>query len=203
MIINYEAFQKLKLYHHPFDWGFSDKLIKPKYKEDLIKSFPSDTYLACTSHREDKSYSMQQRSIPRNEHERLQLLTPLWHNLINEILSKRYIDFLSILSGLDLKTNIIEINLWKYSAGNWLSPHTDKENKVFTQLFYFNKTWTEAWGGALRILNSSNEEDYYKQIFPGPCSSVFLKRCSNSWHAVSLQNSNESRNVLQIVFNKA
>ena len=200
MFINYDKLRSFKLNNSPYIWGVTNELILPFYRKKLIDLFPKERFIVCEANRQDKSYFMLHRPIliDRNTFEIDK--NPLWQQFIKELLTKRYINALSVLSGQSLCNKKIEINLWKYCYGNWLSPHTDKEDKVFTQLFYFNHIWPETKGGALRILNSNNEEDYYEQIFPGPCRSVFLKRCLNSWHSVSLQTCKEQRNVLQIVF---
>lgn len=200
MFIDYDILHSLKLRDSPYIWGATNELILPQYRQGLVRLFPNEGFISCEANREDKSYSMLCKSVSTDITDVHISENSLWQQFIEEIVSKQYIDALSLLNGYSLHNKKIELNLWKYCYGNWLSPHTDKEDKVFTQLLYFNAAWPKLGGGALRILNSNNEDDYHQQIYPGPCHSVFLKRSSNSWHSVSLQTCNNERNVLQIVF---
>lgn len=116
-------------------------------------------------------------------------LTPLWKKLIEEITSQKYRQLVSHIIKCDLSDSHLEINLWRYNNGCWLSAHTDKPNKVATQLFYFNSDWHATWGGALQILNSNSSTDVYQKIYPTLGCSVILVRSDQSWHAVDLQRS--------------
>ena len=58
------------------------------------------------------------------------------------------------LTGCDLATVPMEVNVFHYGPGAWLGPHVDLEDKIVTHVLYFNTEWNAADGGCLSILRS-------------------------------------------------
>jgi Rps23 Pro-64 3,4-dihydroxylase Tpa1-like proline 4-hydroxylase len=129
-------------------------------------------------------------------------LTPRWQDLFEDVCSPEYRAAAAACTGVDLSGTVLDIRLVLYGKDDWIEPHVDRADKVVTHLFYLNTKWSDEWSGALRILASSDIEDYTQQVFPHAGVSVIMVRTENSWHAVPPVNSRapEPRRVLLVHF---
>jgi len=59
--------------------------------------------------------------------------------------------------------------------------HTDSESKIITVLLYMNPPW-QGGGGRLRILRSSNVNDFTTEVPPEIGTLLVFKRSDHSWH---------------------
>jgi SM-20-related protein len=59
--------------------------------------------------------------------------------------------------------------------------HTDSETKIITVLLYMNDAW-DSDGGRLRVLNSTDLNDYAAEIPPDGGTLLIFKRSDRSWH---------------------
>ncbi|MEK7834500.1 MAG: 2OG-Fe(II) oxygenase, partial [Acidobacteriota bacterium] len=114
-----------------------------------------------------------------------QKLSSAWRQLAEDLVSPAYRQAMSKLTGIDLTTFAIEVNVFHYGAGSWLGPHLDLKDKIVTHVLYFNDEWRAADGGCLTILRSSDMADAASVIQPIIGNSAVLVRSENSWHAVS------------------
>ncbi|MFE4668150.1 2OG-Fe(II) oxygenase [Streptomyces sp. NPDC056716] len=112
-------------------------------------------------------------------------LTPLWRRLVDELASADYRSAVAGAVGRPLDGCLAEARVVRYGPGYWIAPHTDRADKVVTQLWYFNSHWPAHWRGTLRILGSQAEDDVRAEITPRQGSSVLLVRSDDSWHSVS------------------
>ncbi|WP_445261968.1 2OG-Fe(II) oxygenase [Pseudomonas sp. EA_65y_Pfl2_P74] len=112
----------------------------------------------------------------------------VWELFCAELMGVRYRTAVGELTGLDLRDCRLEINAWIYDAGCFLAPHTDKEDKILSHLFYLVPRWETSWGGRLLILRSHTLEDCAYALTPTPDKSVILLRSALSWHAVEQVN---------------
>lgn len=189
----------------PYQWVYYESLIIQPSLQQLIENFPTEGYEHRHSLRDDKSYRMLHRTIFDNRKSQeiyTEGMSEIWVQFISSLISPEYIGRLSNHLNHDLRPYGIELNFWQYENGGWLSPHTDKVEKVVSQLFYFNESWDRNWGGSFRVLNSNDINDCHTEIFPGQGNSIILIRSDNSWHAVTEQSSPDeiSRRVLQLIF---
>jgi Rps23 Pro-64 3,4-dihydroxylase Tpa1-like proline 4-hydroxylase len=131
-------------------------------------------------------------------------LTRSWSKLLGELCSPVYSSALGSLAGVDLSGAGLEVTCWLYGPGDWLGSHTDKADKIVTQVFNLNAQWEGTWGGCLRILRSADTRDVHAEIAPKANSSVVLVRSDRSWHCVTPvraeANSLRSRQVLTATF---
>ncbi|MEU2065744.1 2OG-Fe(II) oxygenase family protein [Streptomyces anulatus] len=79
----------------------------------------------------------------------------------------------------------LDIRLVRHESGDWLSPHTDREDKLFSHIIYFSTRWDAEWGGCLEILRSSDPADAVARVVPRLGASALLARSDESWHQVS------------------
>lgn len=205
MLLDLNILTEAQINSCPYQWGYFQNIFKNEFLAELNDTFPMDHYELRSSSREDKQYKIYHKILYDSRVAGMissDLLEPIWSNLIMDLTSNIYIQLLSKIVGRDLSKCSIEINCWKYGKGCWLSSHTDKPEKVASQLFYFNEEWDPNWGGAFRVLNNSDINNYHKEIFPGLGNSIILVRSDNSWHGVSTQQGPENifRRVLQLIF---
>ncbi|ALL56249.1 prolyl 4-hydroxylase subunit alpha [Mycobacterium haemophilum DSM 44634] len=111
-------------------------------------------------------------------------LSATWQTLIGELLDDRYRAAVAELTGADLAGCTIEARLDRYGQGCWIEPHTDRADKVVTQLVYFNESWLEEWGGEFRVLRGPQFDAYARRVMPHLGTSVIMRRSEKSWHGV-------------------
>jgi hypothetical protein len=92
---------------------------------------------------------------------------------------------MSSLTGFDLSTAPLEVNVFHYPPGGLLGAHADLRDKIVTHVLYFNQSWNDEDGGCLSILRSSDPRDIVKTVSPVVGNSAVLVRSDDSWHAVS------------------
>jgi hypothetical protein len=111
-------------------------------------------------------------------------LPPIWAELIGELIGPAY--RADVARTLDLPpVDALEIRLVRHAPGDWLGPHTDRQDKIFSHVLYLNPQWDPAWGGCLQILGSADPHDVVATIAPELGASAVLVRAENSWHQVS------------------
>ncbi|HKV02479.1 MAG TPA: 2OG-Fe(II) oxygenase family protein [Ktedonobacteraceae bacterium] len=128
----------------------------------------------------------------------------VWVRLANELLSDAYRDALTVASGIQLNDLQIDATLWHHPKGSFLDPHPDKPDKVLVHLFYFcEEDWSPDFGGCLRILRSSNIDDFAVEILPLINTSTYFIRSDQSWHGYkAMTAADRVRLSLQVVFYK-
>ncbi|WP_329571325.1 2OG-Fe(II) oxygenase [Kitasatospora sp. NBC_01266] len=134
-----------------------------------------------------KRYLMYNRYVVKDGKpvpESLASLSETWQQLITEILGDPYRAALGALTGVDLDGCALEARLDRYTQGCWIEPHTDRPDKVVTQLFYFNEPWREEWQGEFRVLRGPDLDDCARKVLPRLGTSVVMRRSDRSWHGV-------------------
>ncbi|AUG78264.1 2OG-Fe(II) oxygenase superfamily protein [Kitasatospora sp. MMS16-BH015] len=187
----------------PFDYYHLDETFEPAQAERLRASFPEAGFTKVSSADPQKTYTMWTRVLhPADESEATELPEP-WREFLAEVTGPAYRAQLSELTGIDLAESPVEVNLWRYPHDCWLDPHVDKESKLVTQVFYFNRPWPEEWGGNLLLLGSGAVTDVARRVAPADNTSVVLVRSGNSWHAVEKAgpaNPGAARLSAQVIF---
>jgi SM-20-related protein len=112
-------------------------------------------------------------------------LSSAWRALANALVAPGYRAAMSSLTGLDLSTARLEVNVFHYPPGGSHGAHPDHRDKIVTHVIYFNDSWNDDDGGCLTILRSSDRQDVATTVSPLVGNSAVLVRSDNSWHAVS------------------
>jgi Predicted proline hydroxylase len=172
----------------PYQWAVVDGLFAPSAAGALAASYPRDHFKRLSDYGGEKDFEYEARlligmgeqcvSIPEE-------LSSAWRALANDFLSPAYRAAMSSLTGLDLSTAPLEVNVFHYPPGGSLGPHPDLRDKIVTHVLYFNESWNDDDGGCLTILRSSNPEDVVRTVSPVVGNSAVLVRSDNSWHAVT------------------
>jgi hypothetical protein len=185
-VLQLDAMSRSLLERVPFSHAVVDGLYRPNDAAALAANFPTDHYRVVNG-RDEKAYRYDARpfiGLGMSEVRFPERLSPEWRALGADLSSAAYRRALGELVGLDLEDLPAEVNLFHYGPRSLLDPHPDLPDKVVTHVLYFNDSWDRADGGCLRILRSSNAEDFAKEILPLVGSSAVIVRSDNSWHAV-------------------
>jgi 2OG-Fe(II) oxygenase superfamily len=168
--------------------------------ERLAAEFPSPELSDSDRRGPDKSYQV--RVLPlHSEHgwqpEALGLLSPRWRALAERLVTSEYLRSVCELLGLATRGVApdglwVELRLAEYVTGGWMSRHTDRADKAFSQIFYFCPGWQPSWGGGLALYDSEHTEAPTVLIEPGCGNAVAFARSDASWHEV-LQVSTQAR----------
>ena len=172
----------------PYRWAVVDGLFSPPDAAALAKTFPRDHFKRLADYAGEKDFEYEARAlIGMGEHSisRPEELSTAWRALANDFLLPAYRAAMSSLTGFDLSTTPLEVNVFHYPPGGSLGAHPDLRDKIVTHVLYFNPCWNDEDGGCLTILRSSNAQDVVTRISPVIGNSAVLVRSDDSWHAVS------------------
>jgi hypothetical protein len=173
----------------------------------LAVSFPHDKFKDVKGYDGEKSYLYVSRSLihmgakapshPKG-------LSPAWRQLASDLLSPDYRAGMTKLTGRDLSSCLLEVNVVHYGPGAWLGPHVDLKEKIATHVFYFNETWERRNGGCLGILRSADPGDVVAEIDPIVGNSALIVRSDKSWHTVSRVDNgcHRSRRSMNVIFHQ-
>jgi SM-20-related protein len=122
-----------------------------------------------------------------------------------DLLSPAYRVAMTRLTRQDLTRAPMEVNVIRYGPGAFLGPHVDLEEKIVTQVLYFNEAWNKEDGECLRILGSSNPRDAVVDVLPVVGNSVVVVRSKKSRHTVSpvADSCSRSRRSVNVIFHRA
>ena len=172
----------------PYAWAEIGELYSPEDAAALSATFPRDRFKTITGYDGEKGYEYEARSLIHmgadiTSHARG--LSHAWKRLAEDLRSTGYQEAMTRLTGIDLRSMPIEVNIFHYGPGAWLGPHVDLKDKIVTHILYFNQEWDKATGGCLTILRSSDPSDVATDIAPIVGNSAVLVRSESSWHGVS------------------
>lgn len=185
-VMRLDAVFNATLEHVPYAHALIDGLFRPESARELAATFPTDHY-RIVSGDDEKRYRYDARpfvAFGRDEVAFADHLSPAWRALGQGLASPAYREALGRLINLDLSDAPFEANVFHFGPRCLLDPHPDLPDKIVTQVLYFNEGWNPADGGCLRILRSSNPDDFVTEVPPLVGRSVVLVRSENSWHGV-------------------
>lgn len=193
------------LNREPFRWAEIDALYSPSDAAALAATYPHDHFKLVQGYGGEKDYEYEARALiamgaNRIEHEAT--LSDSWKALARDLLSAQYRAALSTLTGVDLSTSPLEVNVFHYGPGASLGAHSDLPDKVVTHVLYFNESWNAADGGCLSILRAKDLAARCAEVLPVVGNSAVLVRSDDSWHAVSrvVRSSATSRRSVTVTF---
>jgi hypothetical protein len=172
----------------PYRWGIVDDLFEPTVGTELMANYPTTPYQTVAGRDGEKSYEYEARLLVGMGDDKpadAEDLAPSWRMLARELCSPGYRHAMSTLTGYELASVPIEINVFHYGPGAWLGPHVDLADKLVTHVLYFNAAWDPSDGGCLRILRSPRVDDVIAELRPIVGSSSVVVRSDRSYHAVT------------------
>ncbi|MFI6697612.1 2OG-Fe(II) oxygenase [Streptomyces sp. NPDC050509] len=192
-VLDLPALRRAELTERPYRWAELPGTLRGAPGETarkLEEEFPTQGFRLTERTGADSEKTYRTRNLPLIEQGRpvadsLPSLSPLWRRLVGELASPDYRAAVAEATGRPLDRCVIEARAVRYGPGYWIAPHTDRADKVVTQLWYFNSEWPARWQGTLRILGSPAADDVRAEIAPRQGSSVLLVRSADSWHSVT------------------
>lgn len=204
-MIDLDRIRNSRLEAEPYRWAAIDRLFRQADADRLAHTFPTDHYKLVSGYGGEKDYEYEARELiamGAGEVSHAADLSDEWRSLAEDFLSPEYRNALSELTGCDLSTAPLEVNVFHYGPGASLGAHSDLPDKVVTHVLYFNDSWDPKNGGCLSILGAKDPAAVVAEIPPIVGSSAVLVRSDNSWHAVSpvVNDSRSSRRSLTATF---
>ncbi|WP_236792406.1 2OG-Fe(II) oxygenase family protein [Amycolatopsis sp. GM8] len=153
---------------------------------DLVSSFPTDGFERrdATGRPAGKTYRNYSRTIVGPGSGPPADLPALWRGLVADLTSAAYGRDVARLLGQPVAA-AVEIRLVRHAPGDWLGPHTDRADKLFSHIIYFNEDWRAEFGGRLDILGGNDSAAVVASVVPELGASALLARGPDSWHQVS------------------
>ena len=204
-MLNLDQIAQQKMEIVPYQWAFINHLFSMEDAALLAESFPRDKFKKVKGYDGEKGYEYMSRSLvhmgaaaPTHP----EGLGPAWRALAGDLLSTEYRSTLKLITGLDVTTAPMEVNVIHYGPGAYMGPHVDLKAKIMTHVLYFNETWEPRHGGCINILRSSNPNDVLTQVLPIIGNSVLLVRSKKSWHSVARveRDCMTSRRSINVIF---
>lgn len=207
-MLNIGRIEEKRLETDPFHWAFIDRLFTPENAASLAATFPGDKFKRVSGYDGEKGYEYMSRSLVHMGADTASYpggLSTAWRELAADLISPAYRAAMAKLTGRDLPSMLMEVNVIHYGPGAWLGPHLDLKEKIATHVFYFNDFWDPRDGGCLGILRSSNPADKAAEINPIVGTSVLIVRSDKSWHTVSrvVNGCRVSRRSMNVIFHQA
>lgn len=187
-MLNLAAFRRADMRQQPYRWGTATGVFASRPGALAVADgFPTDHLrLRESSPESDKTYRM--LSAPLVEHgSRLSIMDQLsgvWRALIDQLLSPGFTGALAATAGVRLDPATVEVRAAGYADGCFLSPHTDRADKVLSLVLYLEPEWSPADGGELSILRTSDPASEVARVEPRLGSAAILVRSDGSWHQV-------------------
>ena len=191
-----------KLADRPYRWAAINGMFGHQDAVALAAHFPVDHFKNVVGHDGEKGYEYRARALihlgaatPSYVEE----LSAEWRELAADLLLPEYRDAITKITGIDLSTALLEVNVTQYGPGAYLGPHVDLPEKLVTHVMYFNRRWRREEGGSLSILRSSDPTDLEFEVAPLAGNSVILVRSQRSWHMVPAIRSGK-RQAVNVIF---
>jgi Rps23 Pro-64 3,4-dihydroxylase Tpa1-like proline 4-hydroxylase len=165
-----------------------DTLLSGADVDRLVETFPGDQIMAPAhrSHGSDKTYFT--RTVTLHElgqwSPKLASLDESWRDLLSWLADSSYLTDLARLLQLAPEPVQLEIRATEYTGGGWMSRHTDRPEKLFSQNLYLCPGWQSEWGGGLALYGDALAEEPATTFVPGAGTSVAFARSDQSWHEV-------------------
>lgn len=188
--VGWDTLRRSRPVGEPFDWRTVSGMFPAELLATLEAEFPRGGF--TLSERPDgipgtKGYRTYNLPLVHDDaplSDNLARLSPTWCDLVGELRSETYRSAVEQATGRDLTGCLLQIRAIRYAPGCWISPHTDRADKIATQTWYFNSGWRPDWRGELVVLNSPGMDDVADSVLPDSGESVLLCPSERSWHAV-------------------
>lgn len=197
-MLDFQLFKKGKVTNDPYTWAHIVPVMEEPNAKKLMETFPQKKLKDSVSNKQH--YKLRDCTCIDNG-ELMPLaseIDPVWHELFEDLLKQEYRNIVSKLMQTSLDNCFLKVRLCEYGAGCWMLPHTDRIDRVVTQIFYLTP-WDTKWGGTLKILYSDNINDVAQEIIPTFNTSVMFARSDTSYHAVAPVNINTCKPRLTIL----
>ncbi len=173
---------------HPYRWLATEpgELFDATTADTLSDAFPTESFVrAQAGAHSDKEYRNYSRPLttPDGHYTSIEDLTLPWRALVDDLCSRAYRCAVARVLEQTTVADYVELRLVRHGAADFLGPHTDRPDKVFSHIVYFNRSWDDEWGGHFEVLDANLT--VVKRVRPVCGASVLLARADDSWHQVA------------------
>jgi len=174
------AITAAELRHDPYDFAFVEHAIDPELKDSVLADAPEIPYRG--------SYALRSLSYG-----------PKFAAVIDDLLSARFRHLVERKFDMDLSSRPAVIVMMGNTTGHYNEGygHPDSKHKIVTVLLGFSREWPYE-RGRLRIMRSSEREDYAFEFAPEFARMLLFRVCDHSWHGFLPQKG--KRMSLQLCF---
>lgn len=153
-----------RLNRDPYDYAFVEKAIKPRFREEVLADAPEIP--------DRGSYG-----IPNLNY------GPAFGTVIKDLQSVRFRRLVEEKFEIDLSNSPSVMLMMGNTTGHYNEgyAHTDSKHKIITVLVGFSAEWPYE-RGRLRVLRSSDRDDYAFEFAPVFGSMLMFRVCDKSWH---------------------
>jgi SM-20-related protein len=182
------SWMRREVLRHPFDWVATGEgeLFETDVVEELLETFPMSSFVRtdASARSEGKTYRNYSRELVAPDGRTDLDLPSRWRDLVDDLMS---LEYRAAVADMLLQEVVpsVEVRLVRHGPKDWLGPHCDRPDKVFSHIFYFNPVWQQEWGGCLEILGSAAPDSVVACVLPRLGTSALLARSDDSWHQVS------------------
>jgi SM-20-related protein len=179
-LLDEAAIRAADLRHSPYDFAFVEHAIAPQYKEEVLRDAPPIP--------DRGSYALPSlRYGPRFGAAVKDLLSPRFRRVVED-------KFDTNLSACPPAIVMMGNTTGHYNEGH---AHPDSKHKIITVLLGFSREWPYE-RGRLRVLRSSDREDFEFEFAPEFGRMLMFRVCDHSWHGFLPQKG--QRMSLQLCF---
>lgn len=172
---------------HPYPWLTTPpgELFGLDVAAELAATFPAEGFVRkdAADRVAGKTYRNFSRPVT-GDPDGSERLPSRWAELLTDLRSPEYRAWVAAVLGQE-PADDVELRLVRHAPGDWLGPHTDREDKVFSHIVYFNAGWQAGWGGCLEILDGPSADAVAGRVVPELGASALLAQAPNSWHQVT------------------
>lgn len=172
----------------PYHWLATapGELLDPTTADALCESFPTASFVRAQSGAHgDKDYRNYSRPLTAADGRLTACddLSPPWRALVEDLQSLEYRRVVAEVLEQTILADHVELRLVRHAPADFLGPHTDRADKIFSHIVYFNPGWRDEWGGQLEILD--DHPTVVTRICPVLGASALIARSESSWHQVA------------------
>jgi hypothetical protein len=163
-VLDEAAIAASDLKHKPYDWTYIEKAIPAEVKEPIIGDLPNiptkGTY-----------------GVPSLRY------GPRFQDVLDDLLNPRFRELVEKKFGMDLSHGHPTLVMMGSTSGHYNEgyAHPDSKHKILTVLLGFSREWPYE-KGRLRILRSSNRDDFEFEYPPEFGKMLMFRVCDHSWH---------------------
>jgi len=153
-----------KLHNDPYDYAYVEQAIFPQHREEVLKDAPVIP--------DRGSYGLPSLNYG-----------PAFGTIIKDLLSPRFKRLMENKFDMDLSKNPPVILMMGNTTGHYNEgfAHPDSKHKIITVIVGFSREWPYE-RGRLRVLRSSDREDYAFEFTPEYGHMLMFRVSDKSWH---------------------
>lgn len=163
-LLNEDAIAAAELHTKPYDWSYTEQALPPQEKDKLLADVPAIPHKGTYG-------------VPNLRY------GPRFQDLLDDLRNPRFRKLVEKKFNIDLSHAYPTIVMMGNTSGHYNEgyAHPDSKHKILTVLLGLSREWPYE-KGRLRILRSSDREDYEFEYPPEYGRMVMFRVCDHSWH---------------------